>query len=67
MPRLQVHSGGQAPADADAAVRYRERFFWIDDRDLPSKAMLSFVMPLFALTETGQPASAAPVVTVPAR
>jgi hypothetical protein len=65
-PLVQVHHGEAAPADAYAAVRYRNRAFWIDDRDYRSKATLNFVMLMFSLTETGAPA-AAPVVTVPAR
>src|SRR5439155_1157578 len=41
------------------------REFWIDDRDVPSKRMFSFIMFVFALVE---PASkdAPPVLTIPA-
>jgi hypothetical protein len=48
------------------AVRYRDSWFWIDDRDHPSKAAFNFLMLLFSLTETGSTQSA-PLVTVPAR
>ncbi|MDN3920206.1 hypothetical protein [Roseateles violae] len=65
--RLTVRNGPEAPADAYVAVRYRDRYFWIDDRDSGSKAMLSFVMLMFSLTESGASAPAAPLITVPTR
>ena len=55
------------PPDAYIALRYRQRWFWIDDRDWPSKAALNAVMTLFSLTESGVAQSVAPVVTIPAR
>lgn len=65
-PLLTVHHGLSAPADAYVSVRYRDRWFWIDDRDRQTKTMLTFLMMSFSLTEasTTQPA---PVVTIPAR
>ena len=66
-PLLRVHGGETAPADAFTAVRYRNQWFWIDDRDVPSKTALSVLMLLFSLTETGGAQTGAPVVTVPAR
>jgi hypothetical protein len=65
-PLLQVHSADKLPGDAHVAVRYRDSWFWIDDRDHPSKAAFNFLMLLFSLTETGA-TQTAPVVTVPAR
>ena len=65
-PVLSVHNGPSAPDDAYVAVRYRNRWFWIDDRDLPSKTMFNSVLMLFSLTETGQ-AQPAPLVTIPTR
>jgi hypothetical protein len=47
-------------------VRYRDRWFWIDDRDASSKRVFAFLMLMFSLTETGT-AQSAPVLTVPAR
>ncbi|MCU0939676.1 MAG: hypothetical protein MUC86_11150 [Burkholderiaceae bacterium] len=67
-PLLHVASGEAPPQDACAAVRCRDRWFWIDDRELRSKSALTFLMLIFSLAETGSaPGSAAPVVTVPAR
>jgi hypothetical protein len=63
-PEVLVHSGARAPKDAFVAVKYRGQRFWIDDRDPRSKGMLSFLMILFSLAETGGP-SGAPLVTIP--
>lgn len=68
-PRLpapvRVRESADRPADAFVAVRYRDRWFWIDDRDHPSKAAFSFLMMMFSLTETSS--TQAPLLTVPAR
>ena len=63
---LRVHTSESAPQDAHVAVRYRNGWFYIDDRDHESKAAFNFLMLLFSLTETGM-TQAAPIVTVPAR
>jgi hypothetical protein len=63
---LRVRWSPQEPADAHVAVKYRDGWFWIDDRDHTSKAAFNFLMLLFSLTETGATQSA-PIVTVPAR
>jgi hypothetical protein len=63
-PLIQIHSGTGKPKDAFTAIKYRGNWFWIDDRDYDSKRMLSFIMMLFSLTETG-PGGSAPIVTVP--
>jgi hypothetical protein len=65
-PMLTVRHGASAPEDAYVAIPYRNQWFWIDDRDRQSKQILTFLMLMFSLTE-GEPAQAAPVVTVPAR
>src|SRR5688572_11172269 len=65
-PLLRIESSADSPADAHVAVRYRNNWFYIDDRDHDSKSAFNFLMLLFSLTETGT-AQAAPVVTVPAR
>jgi hypothetical protein len=63
---VHVRSGSQAPADAYAAVQYKGNWYWIDDTDIASKRMFTFLLILFSLAETGQ-GSAAPLVTVPSR
>jgi hypothetical protein len=65
-PLLRVRWSAKLPDDAHVAVRYRDSWFWIDDRDHESKAAFNFLMLLFSLTETGTTQSA-PLVTVPAR
>jgi len=62
-PLVHIHSGPAAPADAYAETRYQGYAFWIDDRDVRSKRVFSFLMLLFSLAESGQP-SAAPLVTI---
>lgn len=64
-PMMRVRHSEAPPGDAYVAVRYRERWFWIDDRDRNSKAVLGFVMLMFSLMDTDtQPG---PVLTIPAR
>jgi hypothetical protein len=63
---LRVRNGASPPDDAYVAIRYRNQWFWIDDRDPESKRILTFLMMMFSLTE-GAPTQSAPVVTVPAR
>jgi len=53
------------PGDAFIAVPYRNYWFWIDDRDLSSKTLFSFLMFVFSLTETGGAKEGAPIITVP--
>lgn len=65
-PLIRIHSSPDRPDDAFVAVRYRDYWFWIDDRDVPSKRMFSFLMFLFTLAETGMPEQA-PVLTIPTR
>ena len=65
-PLLRVLNAPQRPADAFGSVYYRNHWFWIDDRDLMSKQLFSFLMFAFTLTETGGK-EGAPIVTVPTR
>lgn len=64
-PLTRVHSGDSKPEDAFVAVFYRNHWFWIDDRDIYSKAMFQFLMTLFSFTERGESEQLAPVITVP--
>lgn len=65
-PLIRIHSSREKPADAFAAVPYRGYWFFIDDRDLPSKRMFSFLMFVFTLVEKTDGKEGAPIVTIPA-
>jgi hypothetical protein len=64
-PLIRILSSPQKPDDAFAAVPYRQEWYWIDDKDFPSKRLFSFIMFLFTLTDTGDK-QGAPVITIPA-
>ena len=63
-PLIRIRSSEGAPADAFAAVRYRDRWFWVDDRDLRSKRVFMFLMIMSALSET-RAVPQVPIVTIP--
>jgi len=63
-PFIRIRCTKDKPSDSFAAIQYRNHWFWIDDRDRPSKTIFSFMMILLSLVETGQPPQA-PLVTVP--
>jgi hypothetical protein len=53
-PLMKIQSSVEEPNDVFARVRYRDHWFWIDDRDFQSKRVFTFLMVLFTLSETGQ-------------
>ena len=63
-PLLRVRCSSELPDDAYAATQYRGQWFWIDDRDMPSKRLFGFLMLLFSLAETGTNPNL-PVLTIP--
>jgi hypothetical protein len=63
---VHIQSGPSAPADAYAAVPYRGRWFWIDDREPTTKVRFTLLLILSSLAETDTPAPL-PTVTVPSR
>jgi hypothetical protein len=63
-PLIRIQGSSEEPGDAFVSVRYRNSYFWIDDRDLGSKKIFSFLMFVFNLVETGEKGMA-PVVTIP--
>ena len=64
-PIIKIHCSDSSPDDAFAAIPYRDHWFWIDDRDIPSKRAFNFIMILFALAETGE--LRMPLITIPAQ
>jgi hypothetical protein len=65
MPLIRILSSPQRPEDFFAAVSYRQNWYWIDDKDFPSKNLLSFVMFLFWFLET-ETKQGGPLITLPA-
>jgi hypothetical protein len=63
-PLIRIQSSSGKPGDAFVSVPYRNSYFWIDDRDLMSKKLFSFLMFVFTLVETGEKGTA-PIVTIP--
>jgi hypothetical protein len=64
-PLARIRSGKEQPADAYAVIRYRDHWFWIDDRDLPSKRVFTFLRIFSSIAETGA-VPQIPVLTIPA-
>lgn len=61
--RVRSSADKPDPRDAHVVIRYREKWFWVDDRDLPSKRGLGFLLTLFNLAESGT-AAIPPVLTI---
>jgi len=62
---IHVRSGEKKPEDAFVTIPYRDRWFWIEDTDLESKRLFTFLVVLFTLTESGESAPG-PMITIPA-
>jgi hypothetical protein len=63
-PLMHIMHSVAYPDNAFVAVPYRNSWFWIDDQDIRSKNLFSFIMFLFTFVETGSK-EAAPVLTIP--
>ena len=63
-PMVRIASSPGRPDDSFVAVPYRGYWFSIDDRDMASKNVFSFIMFLFTFVETGSK-EAAPILTIP--
>ena len=64
IPRLVVRNDRSEPSDAMVAAYYSGRWFWIDDKDVASKRIFTFVMLLASLAESDRPGQA-PILTIP--
>ncbi|MDD5322491.1 MAG: hypothetical protein PHD43_18140 [Methylococcales bacterium] len=62
-PLIRIHAEKSQPADAFAAVKYRDYWYWIDDRDFRSKGVFTFLMIIMTLAEKEEKVQP-PVVTI---
>ena len=62
---IDIKHSLEKPENAFTTVKYRDHWFWIDDRDFYSKRTFAFLMIIFSLTETGGK-EGLPLVTIPA-
>lgn len=62
--KMQILSSEKPPEDAFVEVNYRDMWFYIDDRDMPSKRLFALLMLLFTLADKSTEQSA-PVLTIP--
>ena len=62
---IDIRSGEYKPEDAFVAARYRDQWFWIDDRDFRSKRTFAYLMLLISLTEKSGGKESLPLVTIP--
>jgi hypothetical protein len=63
---LNIRSSADSPPHAFLSVPYRDHWFWIDDRDLPTKRNFALLMLLFSLADTGEK-KGLPLLTIPAQ
>lgn len=61
---ISIQHSEEPPENAFVSVRYRDYWFWIDDRDYSSKRTFSFLMFISSLNETGTD-KGLPLVTIP--
>jgi len=62
-PLIRIHAENSSPADAFAAVKYRDYWYWIDDRDFRSKGVFTFLMIIMTLSEKDEKVQP-PIVTI---
>lgn len=62
-PLLRIHAQNSSPQDAFAAVKYRDYWYWIDDRDWWSKGIFTFLTIIMTLAEKEEKVQP-PVVTI---
>lgn len=61
-----IRTGGLEPDEVFTSVQFRNRWFWVDDNDLATKRLFSFVLMAFTLTDESKHDSGVQL-TVPAQ
>jgi hypothetical protein len=64
-PMIRILSGSESPGDAFVAIPYRGHWFWVEDRDHPSKGVFSFLLIILSLADV-DPGKGSPILTIPA-
>lgn len=64
-PLIRIVSGEAKPTDAFAKIYYNDRWYWIENRDLASKGLFSFLLVMLTLAEANEKAPS-PFVTIQA-
>jgi len=62
-PLIRIHADKSQPSDAFATVKYRDYWYWIDDRDFRSKGVFTFLMIIMTLADNGEKIQS-PIVTI---
>jgi|WetSurSiteA1Bulk_404760.scaffolds.fasta_scaffold01124_8 hypothetical protein len=62
-PLVKIHTEKSQPADAFTAIKYRDYWYWIDDRDYRSKGVFTFLMIILTLADKEDRVQA-PIVTI---
>ena len=62
-PMIRIHAEKSHPADAFAAVKYCDYWYWIDNRDFKSKGAFTFLMIIMTLSEKEDKVQP-PIVTI---
>lgn len=64
LKNVHIHSGNSAPSDAFAAVSHRGHWYWIDQNDVDTVELISFVMLLLNVADTTS-STQLPIITIP--